>query len=186
MAQRRFTTVHAVLVVLLVGAVALLLWPGRKVREDPEDVLRALRDTRGPLLPDPGRAGATSATPTARYGRDTLYEVIDGAAEGYLARGFAAAAMATYAFDAPPADRFEVQAEAHRFQSEDGARAQAAAERRSGAAAVAGVPDAESDGSVLLAVAGRDLLKLTLLAPADGGREALAALAVAWRKETGR
>jgi hypothetical protein len=47
------------------------------------------------------------------------------------------------------------------------------------------VDGAVSDGAVLLAVAGRDLLKLTLVSPGAGGPEALAAIAAAWRKERG-
>ena len=177
--------VHVALVVALAAVVAAVLWTGRRTREDPADVLRALRASRGPVLPEAGKVGATAATAPVRYGRDTLAEVIDGAAEGYLANGFVAAVMATYAFGRASAPAVEIAAEAHRFERADGARAQAAAERPPRAAPVAGLADASSDGAVLLAVSGRDLLKLTLLSPGEGGPEALAAIAGAWRKEQG-
>jgi hypothetical protein len=54
---------------------------GRALREDPADVLRALRAAHGPTLPPPGAAGASARTETSAYGRETLYEYIDGAAE---------------------------------------------------------------------------------------------------------
>jgi threonine aldolase len=120
----------------------------------------------------------------SRYAKETLAEVIDGAAEGYLANGFAAAAMAVYAF-ARGTGPVEVSAEAHRFEREAGARAQAEAERPRRAERVPGVEGAISDGAVLLAVAGRDLLKLTVVTPGAGGPEALVAIAAAWRKEQG-
>jgi hypothetical protein len=183
-ARAPFRPVHAALLVALAAAILAVLLPGRRLREDPGDVLRALRAARGPSLPPADRAGAERATPAARYGRDTLADVIDGAAEGYLANGFVAAAMAVYAFGAAGAP-VEVAAEAHRFEREAGARAQAAAERPRRAEAVPGVEGAVSDGAVLLAVAGRDLLKLTVVTPGAGGPAALAAVAAAWRKEQG-
>ena len=169
---------------MLAAAVAAVLLPGRRVRDEAPDVLRALRAARGPALPDAGRAGAAAATPASRYGRETLADVIDGAAEGYLANGFTAAAMAVYAF-AGGAAPVEVAAELHRFEREAGAAAQAEAERPRRAAPVPGVEGAVSDGVVLLAVAGRDLLKLTVVSPGAGGPEALVAVATAWRKERG-
>lgn len=167
---------------LAVAAGAVLL-PGRRVREEAPDVLAALRAARGPSLPAAGRVGAASATSPARYGRSALADVIDGAAEAYLANGFVAAAMSIYAFGG--AAPVEVSAEAHRFERDSGARAQAGAERPRRAAPVPGVEGAVSDGTVLLAVAGRDLLKLTVVSPGAGGREALAAIASEWRKEQG-
>jgi hypothetical protein len=174
--------VHAVLLLALLAAVVAVLLPGRRLREEPGDVLRALRAARGPSLPAAQRVGAVSQTAPARYGKDTLADVIDGAAEGYLANGFVAASMAVYAFaaGAPPV---EVSAEAHRFEREEGARAQAGAEGPRRAEPVPGVPGAVSDGGVLLAVAGRDLLKLTVVSPGAGAADALAAIAAAWRKE---
>ena len=174
---------HAVLLALLGVVVTAVLIPGRAQRAEPADVLLALQAARGPVLPAPGRAGAASATPVARYGRETLADVIDGAAEAYLARGFTAAAFATYAFEAPGARPLEVAAEAHRFETETGAEAQALDERPPRAAPLPGLPGAVSDGSVLVARAGRDLLKLTSLSTGPGGADALAALASAWRKE---
>jgi len=182
--RRPLRPVHLALVLALAAAVAAVLLPGRRTREDPADVLRALRASRGPSLPPAATVGAASATDPARYAKDTLADVIDGAAEVYLRNGFVAAVMATYAFDRTGSP-VEVAAEAHRFERAEGARAQAAAEAPPRAASVQGVPGASSDGAVLLAVAGRDLLKLTVLSPGEGGPEALAAIAGAWRKEQG-
>ena len=183
-ARAPFRPVHAALVALLLAALALVLAPGRRLRDDPADVLRALRAARGPALPAASRVGAATVTSPGRYGRDTLADVIDGAAEGYLANGFVAAAMAVYAFERG-GRAVEVSAEAHRFERPDGARAQAAAERPRRAEPVPGIDGAVSDGTVLLAVAGRDLLKLTVVTPGAGGPDALAAVAAAWRKEQG-
>lgn len=183
-ARAPLRVVHAALLLALVAAVVAILLPGRRLREDPGDVLRALRAARGPVLPPASRVGAVRATPSTRYGKDTLAEVIDGAAEGYLANGFVAAAMAVYAFGEDPAP-VEVAAEAHRFTRDEGARAQARAERPPRAAEVPGVPGALSDGGVLLAVSGPELLKLTVVSPGAGAAEALVAIASAWRKERG-
>lgn len=176
---------HVALVALLAAALAAILGPGRRVRVDRAEVLRALRASQGPRLPGPAACGARARTELVRYDRDTLYELVDGAAEGYLARGFEACVASTYSFSGA-ASPLDVAAEAHRFASAEGARAQLRAERPASAAplAVPGAAAAESDGTVLLAVAGRDLLKLTRLAPDARGSEALAALARAWLKET--
>lgn len=175
--------VHAVLVVLLAGAVALVLAEGRRTREDPQAVLRALRLAQGPLLPPALRAGAASASDPARYPRERLHELIDGAAEAYLARGLVTSVAATYAFAAGGATPLEVAVEVHRFGNEASALAQLEAERPRAAASVAGLRAAASDGSVLLSVAGRDLLKLTSLDPSARGRDVLRALALAWHEE---
>lgn len=177
-----FRAVHAALLVALVAALVAVLVPGRRLREDPGDVLRALRAARGPSLPPAAGVGAASVTAASRYGKDTLADVIDGAAERYLSNGFVSAAMAVYAFG-PAGATVEVAAEAHRFERADGARAQAGAERPRRAEQVPGVPGAVSDGGVLLAVAGRDLLKLTVVSPGAGAAESLAAIAAAWTKE---
>ncbi|HET8539446.1 MAG TPA: DUF6599 family protein [Anaeromyxobacter sp.] len=182
MPRRTLSPVHLALVLLLAAAVAAIVLPGRRTREDPADVLRALRASRGPTLPAAAAAGAASATPPGRYARDTLADVIDGAAEAYLRNGFVSAVMATYALDGAGAT-LEIAAEAHRFERAEGARTQAADEAPPRAAPVEGVAGASSDGAVLIAVAGRDLLKLTVLSPGEGGPEALAAIARAWRKE---
>lgn len=178
MAFPRPRPVHALLVAVLAAATWLVLSPGQRVREDRAEVLRALRASSGPRLPAASRAGATLASEPARYDRERLYELVDGAAEGYLARGFQACVAATFALGA-----VEVAAEAHRFETEAGAREQLAAERPRAAQPVAGLPGAVSDGSVLLAARGRDLLKLTSLAPGPTGSEALLALAGAWQQE---
>ncbi len=182
MPGRPLRPVHLALVLALAALVAAVLLPGRRMRDDPADVLRALRASRGPSLPPAPAVGAASQTPPTRYAKDTLAEVIDGAAEVYLRNGFASGVMATYAFERAGAT-VEVAAEAHRFERADGARAQAAAEAPPRAAPVDGLPGASSDGAVLLAVSGRDLLKLTVLSQGEGGPEALAAVAAAWRKE---
>lgn len=182
-----FRPAHAALLFLLAAAVAAVLLPGRRVREEAPDVLRALRAARGPVLPGAGRVGAVSATPARRYGRATLADVIDGAAEGYLANGFTAAAMAEYTFAAGAA-QLEVSAEVHRFEREAGSAAQAEAERPRRAAPVPGLEGTVTDGAVLLAVSGRELLKLTVVSPGAGGAggpAALVAIAAAWREERG-
>ena len=168
---------HAFLMLALAGAVGLVLEWGQRTREDPAAVLLALRQAQGPRLPAAGRAGASLLGEPARYDRDRLHELIDGAADAYLARGFERCLAAT--FGVGPV---EVAAEAHRFGAEAGARAQLEAERPRRAAPVAGLA-AVSDGSVLLAVSGRDLLKLTALSAGPGAGEALAALAAAWEEE---
>jgi hypothetical protein len=182
-ARPPFRPIHAALLLLLALAVAAVVMPGRTQREDRGDVLRALQQARGPALPSPAHAGASSATTLARYGRDTLADVIDGAAEGYLGNGFKAAAMATYAFEEPGLPVVEVAAEAHRFETEAGAQAQLEAERPRRSAPVRGVEGAVSDGAVLLARAGADLLKLTVLTAGGARDEPLAAIARAWRRE---
>lgn len=168
--------VHALLALALAGAVGLVLERGRRTRDDPAAVLSALRRAQGPRLPAAGRAGAALLGEASRYDRERLYELIDGAAESYLARGFERCVAAT--FGVGPV---EVAAEAHRFGTEAGARAQLEAERPRRAVAVPGL-SAVSDGSVLVAVAGRDLLKLTALSAGPGAGEALAALAAAWEE----
>lgn len=183
MAHASFRPVHAVLLALLGALVVAVLLPGRLRREEPGDILLALRIASGPTLPPPGRAGAASVTPVNRYGKENLADVIDGAAEAYLDRGFTAAAFATYAFGIPGASSVEVAAEVHRFQTEAGAEAQAQAERPPRARAVPGLPGAVSDGAVLVARAGREFLKLTVVSTGAGGAEALTAVAGAWTKE---
>lgn len=183
MSQPPFRPVHVALLALLGAVVGAVLLPGRVQRAEPSDVLLALQAARGPALPLPGRAGAVSATAVTRYGTETLADVIDGAAEAYLTRGFTAAAFATYVFGLPGDPPVEVAAEAHRFKTEAGAEAQALAERPPRAQPLEAVPGAFSDGSVLVARAGRELLKLTVVSPGTGGPDALAAVASAWTRE---
>ena len=142
MARPIFRPAHAVLLLALGAVVAAVLLPGRAQRPEPADVLLALQAARAPTLPAPGRAGAASATPVARYNRENLADVIDGAAEAYLARGFTAATFATYAFGPPAGSPVEVAAEAHRFKTEAGAEAQARAELPPRARPVAELPGA--------------------------------------------
>lgn len=182
--------VHVLLVALLGAAVAAVLLPGRSAREDPAEVLAALRASRGPRLPAASRVGASTASEPERYARDTLHEAIDGAAEAYIANGFDSAVFSIYAFG-DTGREIEVAAEAHRFAGDEGARAQAEAERPRRGAAVKGVPGASSDGAMLLAVEGREMLKLTLLTPVGsagtegGGPDALRSIAIAWKEEHG-
>lgn len=174
-------------VVLLLPLAALGAWVwqrGTKAAPDRGAVLAALRAASGPLLPDASAAGSTSRAEIARYDRESLYEAIDGAADGYLARGFVSAAMTTYAYPLPggaaapgqasPAGQVpEIAAELHRFETEAGARAQRDSERPSAARPVAGRAETVTDGTVLVAVRGRDYLKLTSLSE---GPEAAARL----------
>ncbi|HTT70901.1 MAG TPA: DUF6599 family protein [Anaeromyxobacteraceae bacterium] len=178
----RFRLGHAALLVVPALAVALTLSHGRRTREDERATLAALRALAGPALPSAEAASATRSSPPARYDRERLYELIDGAAETYLARGFEACLAATYAYPGPP--EIEVSAEVHRFASEEGARATLEAERPQAAVPLPGLAGAQGDGSVLLLARGRDLLKLTLLSLHPRGREALLALAAAWAEGT--
>jgi hypothetical protein len=169
---------HILLVALLATGVLLVLRPGRQAREDPGAVLAALRASAGPLLPASAAAGAEGTTPPVRYTRDTLYELVDGAAEAYLARGFERGVASVYAF----AGGVEVAAEVHRFSAESGARAQLEAERPASALPMEGLA-AVGDDAVALAVRDRDLLKLTALTPDARGREALRRVVTAWTRE---
>ena len=139
---------------------------GTRAAPDRGAVLAALKAGHGPLLPEAAAAGSASRAEIARYDRESLYEAIDGAADGSLARGFVSAVMTTYAY-APAAGGAapEISAELHRFESEAGSKGQRDAERPSAAAPVADLSDALSDGNVLVAVRGRDYLKLTSLTP---------------------
>ncbi len=169
----------------LAGIVGWVAVSGRHRRDDPADVLGALRAAAGPVLPAPPAAVATPTSEPARYDRETLYEFIDGAADAYLAHGFVSCIAGSFAVGGEGA-RVEVAAEVHRFADEAGARAQLAAETPPAAAPVAGVPGAVAAGEQLLAVRGSDFLKLTALTPGPGAPPALLALAAAWGKETTR
>jgi hypothetical protein len=169
---------HFLLVALLATAAVLVLLPGRRMRDDPGAVLAALRASAGPLLPGLAASGAEGSTPPARYTRDTLYELVNGAAEAYLARGFERCVASVYAF----AGGVEVAAEVHRFSDAGGARAQLEAERPASALPMEGLA-AVGDDAVVLAVRDRDLLKLTALTPDARGREALRRVVTAWSRE---
>ena len=169
---------HALLLLPLVLVAVWLAARGRAVRDDPADVLRALRAAHGPTLPAAGFAGASARSETSSYNRETLYEYIDGAAESYLARGFESCLVATYTFAGAPLD---VTAEAYRFAAPGGARQQMLAERPNAATPMPGIADAYADPSTVVAIRGCDYLKLTALG--SGAEKALAGLAAAWARE---
>ena len=187
------------LLLLPLAALGGWVWQrGTRTAPDRGAVLTALRATRGPLLPDAAAAGSASRAEILRYDRDSLYEAIDGAADGYLARGFVSAATTTYAYPVPggavpdrggPAGAQgstgppEIAAELHRFDTEAGANAQRDAECPSAARPVPGLAEALSDGNVLLAARGRDYLKLTSLTPGPEAAARLEALARATFQE---
>jgi hypothetical protein len=172
---------HALLLLPLVIVAVWLTQRGRAMREDPADVLRALRAAHGPTLPPAGAAGASARTETSAYGRETLYEYIDGAAESYLARGFERCLVATYTFAESAGTALEITAEVYRFAAPGGAEGQMLAERPRSAVPTAGVADAFVDPSTLVAIRGRDYLKLTALA--SGAEKALVGIAAAWARE---
>lgn len=169
---------HALLLLPLVLVVVWLAQRGRAVRDNPADVLHALRSARGPTLPTAGAAGASARSEASSYDRETLYEYIDGAAEAYLARGFERCLVARYGFVSPA---LEVTAEVYRFAADGGAREQMLAERPTAASSVVGLADAFADPSTLVAIRGRDYLKLTALS--SGAEKALAGIAAAWARE---
>jgi hypothetical protein len=172
---------------LLLPLLAVALWVGwraRTGRDDPAAVLRALRASQLPALPEAGTVGATDRSAPETYDRESLYQFIDGAAEAYLARGFEACVAATYSFAAAGAP-LEVAAEVYRFSGGDGARGQRDEERPAAAAAVPEARDALSDGTVLLAVRERDLLKLTALGADPNAGAILARIATAWERKDG-
>ena len=172
---------HALLLLPLLLVGVWLAQRGRGVREDPADVLRALRAAHGPTLPTAGAAGASARSETSPYDRETLYEYIDGAAESYMARGFERCVVATYSFAGSAGAAIDITAEVYRFAAHSGAREQMLAERPTAAAPVPGIADAFVDPSTLVAIRGRDYLKLTALA--SGAEKPLAGLAAAWAKE---
>jgi len=163
----------------LVAIVAWVTWRGGRTREDPAAVLAALKAAQGPVLPAAAAVGAASAAEIAGYDRETLYEFIDGAADGYLARGFQRCVATTFAF-ATPAGEIEVAAEVYRFGDAAGALGQLEAERPAAAGALAGLPAAWSDGNVLVAARGPDYLKVTAFAPGAEAARALESVARAW------
>jgi hypothetical protein len=169
---------HALLLLPLALVAAWLVHRGHAVRDDPAEVLRVLRSAHGPTLPDAGAATASARSETSSYDRETLYEYIDGAAEAYLGRGFERCVVATYGFASPAV---EITAEVYRFAAPPGAREQMLSERPVAASPVSGLADAFADPSTLVAIRGRDYLKLTALSP--GAENALGAIAAAWARE---
>lgn len=180
--RERPRALHFLLLLPLLALGGWIWQQGTRTSPDRGAVLAALRAGR-PLLPDAAAAASASRSDPARYDRESLYEAIDGAADGYLQRGFVSALMATYTYPAAGGPAGEISAELHRFETGAGARAQRDAERPSAAAPVAGQSDTVSDGTVLLAVHGRDYLKLTSLAPGPEGAARLEALARATFQE---
>lgn len=171
--------------VLLLPLLVLAVWLGQRsarVREDPGAVLAALKAGAELTLPAHEAVGAAARTEVDRYDAEGLYEFINGAADGYLAHGFEQCAAAVYTVPLADGATLEIQVELHRFATPQGAAARAAAERPSAAHPVPGMDGAESDGAVLLATAGRDMLKLTSLSFDTGGGAALEEFALAWAR----
>ena len=170
---------HLLLLVPLVAVAAWVGWRARTPRDDPAAVLRALRAAQAPTLPQAEAVGAAGRSAPETYDRESLYQFIDGAAEAYLSRGFETCVAATYSFAAADGP-FEVAAEVYRFSGADGPRGQRDQELPSAAASVSEATDALSDGTVLLAVRGRDLLKLTALGADPQSGVLLTRIAAAW------
>ncbi|HUK13847.1 MAG TPA: DUF6599 family protein [Thermoanaerobaculaceae bacterium] len=183
--MKRLRPWHPLLLLPLAAVAGWVAARGRATVQDPAAVLLALRSTQGPRLPDAVAVGAAKRSEPASYDRETLYEYIDGAAEGYLARGFQRCLAASYGFVRGGAAAVEVDAELYRFSQAKGARGQLEAERPAAATPVGGLADAWCDASTLVAVRGADYLKLTAFAE-GGARPELEAIARAWAKEAAR
>ena len=169
---------HVVLAAPLVAVAAWVALRARTTTQDPGTVLAALRSAHGPRLPAASAVGALRCSELAAYDRDTLYEFIDGAADGYLSRGFERCVAATFTFAGAPS--LDVAAEVHRFATPDGAHAQLEAERPDSARAVAGLAATWADGAMLVSVHDRDYLKLTALSSSPAAAAALVGVASAW------
>jgi hypothetical protein len=174
---------HALLLLPLVLVAGWLIMRGRATRENPADVLRALRSTAGPTLPAANAVGAIARSQTSSYDRETLYEYIDGAADGYLGRGFERCLVATYTFETAPGATLDISAEVYRFAAADGAHGQMLSERPTAAAPIPGVEGAVGDATTLVVTRGRDYLKLTALAEGATTHTALAGVAGAWLRD---
>jgi hypothetical protein len=183
MAKRRWPRPwHLLLLLPLVGVAGWMGWRAQRVRDDPAQILLALKAAAGPTLPAEARAGATRRTPPQSYDKETLYEFIDGAAEAYLANGFERCVATVYAF-ADGAGELEVAAEVYRFGTPEGARAQMTAERPASAVAVGGLVEAFADPSTVVAVRRRDFLKLTAMATGPAAEAAMGRVTAAWCAE---
>lgn len=178
----RLAVHHAALLGLLGVIGVWVAHRGQVTRQDPAAVLTALRAAQGPTLPAAEAAGAAARDEVATYDAATLYEFINGAADAYLARGFARCAATVYSFSTPDGRPFEVAAEVYRFATAAGARAQLEAERPPAARPVPGAADAWLDAGVLLALGGADYLKLTAYDTGPAADEALQRLLAAWRE----
>ena len=172
---------HGALLIALAGVLAFVAWRGRTARDDPATVLAALRAAAGPALPTPASVGASMWTEPTRYTAETLYEFIDGAAEGYLGRGFTQALATTYTFTAGEGS-IEIAAEVHRFAAPAGAAAQLEAEKPSAAVPVSGLLNCWGDASMLQAVLAAEYLKLTALGTNPEAANKMKTIAAAWTK----
>lgn len=174
---------HFALLALLVGVAVWVAQRGQATRQDPAAVLDALRAAEGPALPTAAAAGASHRADVEMFDPETLYDFINGAADAYLARGFARCAATVYSFRKTDGGTFEINAEVYRFSAPAGAREQLEAERPPAAHAIPGAGEAWMDGRVLLAVAGVDYIKLTAVDNDPTVEEALLQLLASWRKE---
>lgn len=173
-------------IVLLLPLAAFLFWiadSGQRARSDPSDVLAALRKAQAPYLPTARSVGASAATEPARYNRETLYEYIDGAAEAYISLGFTECVTSIYTFEGAGGPATEFAVDVYRFESEQGASRRCADEAPLPADPLPGFSSGSVGEMVLVAAAGRDLLKITALTPGAASRETLLALAQVWRKD---
>ncbi len=184
MVRSRPSLGHWLLVVPLVAAATWIHWRGTRLRDDPAEVLAALRASAGPALPAAAACRATSHSEPEAYDRTSLYSLIDGAAESYLARGFERCLAALYTFAETGPSPTEVAAEVYRFATPAGAWELYREEAPREGQPVPGLVDAVTDGTVLLAVAGRDLLKATAVSGGQDATPYLAAVASAWRGGT--
>ena len=173
---------HLLLLLPLIAVVVWVGWRAGRLRDDPGHVLAVLRAAAGPVLPGEQGVGAATRTAPESYDRQTLYEFIDGAAESYLSNGFERCVATVYTFRDAVGEH-EVAAEVYRFTAESGARAQLAAERPGSATTVADLTGAVADASTLLAVRGRDYLKLTAMATGPAVDVAMRGVAAAWLAE---
>jgi HAMP domain-containing protein len=181
---RGFRWWHALLVLAL-AVVAVWVWQrAQREREDPAALLAALRSSQVPALPAAEVVGASGRSEPQRYDRESLSQFIDGAADAYLARGFQQCVAGTYTFPEGDATALEVDAEVYRFATPEGARAQQEAERPAAAQQVPGMAHAVQDKGILLAIDGRDYLKLTSFGEGGGVDAALRSVAAAWRTQT--
>jgi hypothetical protein len=175
--------VHALLLLPLLAVGVWLAMQGRRLRDDPAAVLKALRSGSGPTLPAAAAVQATARTEPTSYDTKTIFDFIDGAAEAYLQRGFERCVASTFTFSKAGGGTFDISAEVYRFSTDKGAAEQLGAERPGDVTPVAGVPGAVADPTSLLAQRGRDYLKLTAMVDDPAARPVLERFAAAWQKE---
>lgn len=173
MSFRRPTGLHVLLLLPLLAIAVWVVVRGRAAREDPAAILDALRASHGPATPSAAEVGASSRVEVGAFDRETLYEYINGAADAYLERGFQRCVAADYSFDGDSSQPVEITIEIYRFDSPRGAEQQLAAERPQAATPVGGVAAAISDGTVMLAVTGRDYVKAVALTPGPAAAQVL-------------